>query len=72
MYNIFENHGEAMEEDAKIRFLFKNIQHSGLEADIAAMKASITTSQPGTITYSTVCNHMSTAVSQLPEFITRM
>ena len=71
MYNIFENHGEAMEEDAKIRFLFKNIQHSRLEADIAAMKASITTSQPGTITYSTVCNHMSTAVSQLPKFITR-
>ena len=71
MYNIFENHDEKMEEDAKIRFLFKNIQHSGLEADIAALKASITTNPAGTITYSTVCNHLSTAVSQLPEFIAK-
>lgn len=71
MYNIFENHGETMEEDAKIRFLFKNIHHSGLEADIAALKASITTNPTGTITYSTVCNHLSTAVSQLPEFIAK-
>ena len=60
-----------MEEDAKLRFLFKNIQHSGLEADIAALKASITTNPAGTITYSTVCNHLSTAVSQLPEFIVK-
>ena len=71
MYNIFENHDEKMEEDAKIRFLFKNIQHSGLEADIAALKASITTNPTGTITYSTVCNHLSTAVLQLPEFIAK-
>ena len=58
-----------MEEDAKIRFLFKNVQHSGLQSDIAALKASITTSAVGTISYTTVCNHLSTAVSQLPEFI---
>ena len=63
MYNIFENHGEKMEEDAKMRFLFKNMQHSGLDADIAALKASITTNPAGTITYSTVYNHFSTAVS---------
>jgi len=71
MYNIFENHGEKMEEDAKIRFLFKNIHHSGLDADIAALKASITTNATGTITYSTVCNHLSTSVSQLPDFIAK-
>lgn len=71
MYNIFEVHGEKMEEDAKIRFMMKNIQHSGMDADIAAMKATITTSPVGSITYSTVCNHLSTAVSQLPEFISK-
>ena len=49
MFNIFEKHGEGMEEDAKIRFLFKNVQHSGLQSDIAALKASITTSAVGTI-----------------------
>ena len=42
-----------------------------MEADIAAMRASITTSPTGTITYSTVCNHLSTSVSQLPEFISK-
>jgi len=71
MYNIFKSHGEEMEEDAKVRFLFKNIYHSGLDADIAALSASITTNSTGTITYSTVCNHLSTAVSQLPEFIAK-
>ena len=71
MFNIFEKHGEGMEEDAKIRFLFKNVQHSGLQSDIAALKASITTSAVGTISYTTVCNHLSTAVLQLPEFISK-
>ena len=71
MYNIFDKHGESMEEDAMIRFLFRSIVHPGLEADIAAMKATITTSPPGSITYSTVSNHLSTSVSQLPEFIAR-
>ena len=58
-----------MKEDAKIRFLFKNVQHSGLQADIAVLKASITTSIVETILYTIVCNHLSTVVSQLPEFI---
>ena len=71
MFNIFEKHGEGMEEDAKIRFLFKNVQHSGLQSDIAALKASITTSAVGTISYTTVCNHLSAVVSQLPEFISK-
>ena len=42
-----------------------------MEADIAAIRASIRTSPAGTITYSTVCNHLITAVSQLPEFISK-
>ena len=60
-----------MEEDAKIRFLFKNVQHSGLQADIAALKSSIITSIVGTISYTPVCNHISTVVSQLPEFMSK-
>lgn len=71
MFNIYEKHGEAMTEDAKIRFLFKNVQHPELKSEIAALKASITTSPPGTLTYTTVCNHLSTAVSQLPEYTSK-
>ena len=70
MFNIFEQQGEPMEEEAKIRFLFKKIEHSGLQSAIEAMRARITTSTTQ-IQYSTVANHMSTAVSMLPEYIAR-
>ena len=70
MFNIFEQQNEPMEEEAKIRFLFKKIEHTGLQSAIEAMRARITTSTTP-ITYSTVANHMSTAVSMLPEYIAR-
>ena len=43
MYNIYENHGEIMTEDAKIRFLFKNFQYTGLHSATEAMTAKIMT-----------------------------
>ena len=48
MYNIYGKHSKVMTEDAKIRFLFKKIQHSGLASAVEAMKAQITTKPPGT------------------------
>ena len=54
MYNIYAQHGEVMAEDAKIRFLFNKINHSGLESAVKAMKAKITTKPTGTVTYTTV------------------
>jgi hypothetical protein len=71
MYNIYDKHGEVMTEDAKIRFLFKKVQHTGLASAIEAMKAKITTEQPGAVTYTTVANHLSTAVSELPDYLSR-
>ena len=71
MYNIYSRHGEIMTEDAKIRFLFKKVQHQGLESAVEAMKAKITTEPAGTVTYTTVANHISTAVSELPDFLSR-
>ena len=71
MYNIYETHGEKMAEEAKIRFLFRKIHHVGLSSAIEAMKAKITTDPPGTVTYTTVANHLSTAVSELPDFIAK-
>ena len=70
MFNIFEQQNEPMEEEAKVRFLFKKIQHAGLQSAIEAMRARITTSTVP-ISYSTVANHMSTAVSMLPEYVAR-
>ena len=71
MYNIYDTHGEKMAEEAKIRFLFRKIHHVGLSNAIEAMKAKITTEPPGTVTYTTVANHLSTTVSEVPVFIAK-
>ena len=67
MFNIYEKQGEPMLEDAKVRFLFERTQHSGLQGHVQALKASITTGTA--ISYTTAANHLSTAVSELPDYI---
>ena len=69
MFNIYEKEGEEMSDDAKVRFLFKKIQHSGLRGTIDALKATQTTGAD--ITYTMAANHLSTAVSELPEYIAK-
>jgi len=71
MYNIYDQHGEEMKDDAKVRFLFKKILHPGLANAIEAMKAKITTEAPGSVTYTTVANHLSTAISEQPDFLSK-
>lgn len=71
MYNIYAQHGEIMTEDAKIRFLLKKIQHSGMESAVEAIKSKITTKPTGTVTYTTITNHISIAVSELPDYLSR-
>ena len=66
MFNIYEKQGEPMLEDAKVRFLFERTQHSGLQGHVQALKASITTGTA--VSYTTAANHLSTAVSELPEY----
>ena len=39
MFNIFEKEGEPMEEEAKIRFLFKKVQNNDLQKSDEALKA---------------------------------
>jgi hypothetical protein len=71
MFNIYEVHGEAMTEEAKIRFIFKKINHEGLQSTLDAMKTKIATEVAGAVTYTTVVNHLATAVSELPDFLQR-
>lgn len=68
MYNIYDKEGEKMEEDAKIRFLFKNIQHADLKITIAALKTRMIDTN---ISYTEAANHIATAVSELPEYISK-
>ena len=67
MYNIYEKEGEPMPDDAKTRFLFKRVQHSGLRGAIEALRAQMTAGV--VVSYTMAANHLSTAVSELPEFL---
>jgi len=58
-----------MSEESKVRFLFKKVGHTGLRSSIDALKAQKTA---GTvITYTMAVNHLSTAVSELPEYLAK-
>ena len=58
-----------MSDEAKVRFLFRKVQHDGLRSSIDALKALETA---GTvITYTMAANHLSTAVSELPEYLAK-
>lgn len=67
MFNIYETEGEPINEDQKIRLLFKKIQHKDLEPAISALQTQQTLGQA--ITYTMCANHLSARVSELPEFI---
>ena len=58
-----------MSEEAKIRFLFQAIQHKDLLVAVEALCAQQTAGS--NLTYTACCNHLTTAVSQLPEYIQR-
>eukprot|EP00957_Ditylum_brightwellii_P206430 15348383-Ditylum_brightwellii.AAC.1 len=66
MSNIYFKEEEPMEEDAKIRFLFKKIIKQGLQATVEALKVRITIGGPRSVSYTSATNHLSTAVSKLP------
>ena len=69
MYNIYDKEDEAMTEDQKVRFLFKKVQHTGLQPAIEALRARQATGAK--ITYDDAANHLSTKVSELPEYLSR-
>ena len=69
MFNIYEQEGEPMADDAKTRFLFKKVQHPGLQTAIAALRVQMNLGSA--VTYTMAANHLSTAVSELPEHIAK-
>ena len=69
MFNIYEKENEPMTDDAKTRFLFKQVQNANLRGAIEALKAQQTAGV--NVTYTMAANHLSTAVSELPEFISK-
>ena len=68
MYNIYQTGSEEMTEEAKLRYFFKKIDHEGLSKTVEAMKTNIATEAVEAVTYTTVANHISTTVSELPDY----
>ena len=66
MFNIFDQENDPMPEDAKIRFLFQAIQHEDLSVAVEALKAQRTVYSE--LLYTACCNHLTTAVTELPEY----
>lgn len=58
-----------MADNAKVQFLFKKIQRPLLQSAIEALKARQTSGTA--ITYTMTANRLSTAVSKLPEFLSK-
>ena len=65
MFNIYEEEGEEFTENAKLRELFKQVQHPQLQDTIKALKVRF--DMEG-ITYTQAANHLTTTVSELPEY----
>ena len=51
MQKVFEEEGEPMEEDAKIRFMFKQVDHSDPQKSIEALKYHMATNPSWTVPY---------------------
>ena len=69
MFNIYDKEDEEVPEDQQVRILFNKIKSKDLESAVNALKAQATT---GTnITYTMATNHLSAAVSQIPEYLSR-
>ena len=65
MFNIFKEEGEQLTDDAKVRELFKRVQHTQLQDTVKALRVCY---DHDGITYTEAANHLTAAVSELPEF----
>lgn len=65
MFNIFEKYGDPMSDEAKVRFLFKKVEHPGMQLAIEALRAE----QSGgrIVTYQRAASHLTTTLSTIPQ-----
>jgi len=63
IYNVYEKEGEPTPDDAKTRFLFKRVQHSGFRGTIEALSGR---DDSRSISYTMAASHLSPAISELP------
>ena len=64
MFNIYEEEGEEFTENSRLHELFKRVQHPQLQDTLKALNVRF--DMEG-LTYTQVTNHLTGAVSELPE-----
>ena len=65
MFNVYADEGEAYTDAAKIRELFKRVQHPQLQDTVKALKVRF---DMDGLTYTQAANHIAAAVSEMPEY----
>ena len=65
MFNIYKEEGEEMTENAKLRELFKRTKHPQLTESVKALEVCY--NMDG-LTYTQAANHLTAAVSKLPDY----
>ena len=66
MFNIFQEEGEELTENAKLRELLKHVQNNQLQDTIKALQVRFDLDG---ISYTEAANHLTSAVSELPEYL---
>ena len=65
MFNIYKEEGEEMTENAKLRELFKRTKHPQLIESVKALEVRY---DMDGLTYTQAANHLTAAVSKLPDY----
>ena len=66
MFNILQEEGEELTENAKVRELLKHVQHNQLQDTVKALWVRFDLDK---ISYTEAANHLTSAVSELPEYL---
>ena len=66
MFNIFQEESEELTENAKVRELLKHVQNNQLQDTVKALQVQFDIDG---ILYTEVTNHLTSAVSELPEYL---
>ena len=64
MFNMFQEEGESITEQAKVRMLLKKIQHPQMQNAVSALHIR---AQLDSVTFTECANHLSAIVSELPD-----
>ena len=66
MFNIFQEEGEELTKNTKVCELLKRVQHNQLQAPVKALRVRFDLDG---ILYTEAANHLTSAVSELPEYL---